>query len=235
MSVARTKPWKGHGMEGWVARWYNSTRAKDMEDFRKAARDVAQHVPGGARVLEIASGPGFFAIELAKIGDFRISGLDISHTMVEIARENARKAGVRVDFRWGNASEMPFADESFDFAYCSAAFKNFSEPVRAMDELYRVLRPDGEALIHDLSRESSEAEIDRFVRESGRGRVDGWITRWVFRHILLKRAYTSEDFAGMSKQSRFGECRMEANGIGIAVRLAKSGTRYCDSSITSIA
>ncbi len=222
MSVAKANPWKGRGMEGWVARWYASTRSKDMSDFRRAACDVARRLADGARVLEVAPGPGFFAIELAKLGDFRISGLDISHTMVEIAGENARKAGVHVDFSWGNASNMPFADESFDFVYCSAAFKNFSAPVKALDELYRVLRPDGEALIHDLSRNCSVAEIDRFVRESGRGSLDGWITRWIFRNILLKRAYTAEDFAAMSQQSRFGESRIETNGLGISVRLAKS-------------
>jgi len=57
-------------------------------------------------VLEVAPGPGFFAIELAKQGDFKLTGLDISQTLVEIAAENARKAGVKIDFRLGNAAAM---------------------------------------------------------------------------------------------------------------------------------
>ena len=225
MPVAQPKPWKGMGMEGWIARWYASSRRRDMEDFRRAARDVAERLPAGARVLEVAPGPGYFAIELASLGDFRITGLDASRTMVQIAAEQARNAGVPVDFRLGNASAMPFAGESFDFIYCSAAFKNFTEPVKALDEMYRVLRPAGEALIVDLSKECPVDEIDRYVEHSGRGPIDTWMTKWIFRRVLLKRAYTREDFVRMSDESRFGACRIDRSGIGIAVRFAKPVAR----------
>jgi AraC-like DNA-binding protein len=57
----------------------------------------------------------FFSVELAKFGDFRITGLDISQTLVGIATQNARNAGAAIDFRVGNASAMPFADESFAY------------------------------------------------------------------------------------------------------------------------
>lgn len=223
MPATQPKPYKGMGMEGWVARWYASSRGRDMEDFCRSAEDAAGRLPAGARVLEVAPGPGFFAIELAKIGGFHITGLDISHTMVEIAAENARKAGVEVDFRWGNASAMPFGDESFDFVYCSASFKNFSEPVKALNEMYRVLRPAGEATIVDLSRECPVAEIDRFVRQSGRGPIDSFMTKLIFRRVLLKRAYTQQDFVQMSEKSRFGGCRIDSDGLGVAVRFGKAG------------
>ena len=221
MPLARPKPWKGMGMEGWVARWYASSRAKDMEDFRRSAKIAAGELLAGARVLEVAPGPGFFAIELAKLGDFRITGLDASRTMVGIAAANARAAGVDVDFRLGNASAMPFPDESFDLIYCSAAFKNFTEPVAALNEMHRVLRPAGEAWIVDLSRDCPLSEIDTFVDHSGRGPIDAWMTKWIFRYVLLKRAYSRGDFQRMSRQSRFGACRFEQAGIGCSVRLSR--------------
>ncbi len=90
-----------------------------------------------------SQGPGYFAIELAKLGDYRVTGLDISETFVEIARANAAQAGVKVDFRRGDASNLPFPKESFDFLLCRAAFKNFSEPQRALEEMHRVLKPSG--------------------------------------------------------------------------------------------
>lgn len=215
------KPYKGLGMEGWVARWYTRTRRNDMEDFRREARSIAQHVRPGWNVLEVAPGPGFFAIELAKLGDFRVTGLDISRTLVEIAKENARKAGVNVDFRLGNAAEMPFAGETFDIAYCSAAFKNFSEPAKALDEMHRVLRPGGEAIISDLCKDASLDEIDTYVKQSGRSKVDAWLTKWTFRHLLLKRAYTKDDFKRMAQSSRFGKCEITAGLIAFQVRFAK--------------
>ena len=221
MTTVDQKAWKGKAMEGWVARWYTRTRQKDMEDFRCDARRVAERMKSGSSLLEVAPGPGFFAVELAKLGDFRITGLDISRTLVEMAKENAKQAGVNVFFRLGNASAMPFEDCSFDFVYCSAAFKNFSEPVQALNEVYRVLRPGGEALVLDLRKDASRDEIDRYVKQSGRSPIDAWMTTWTFRHMLLKRAYSRDEFLNMAKQTRFGACQIRASGIGLEVQFRK--------------
>lgn len=221
MHVTNQKAFKGAGMEGWVARWYARTRRNDMDDFRRQAQVVAQRLPSGSSVLEVAPGPGFFAVELAKLGDFKITGLDISRTFVEIAKENARKAGVRIDFRFGNASSLPFPRDSFDFIYCSAAFKNFSEPVKALDEMHRVLRPGGEALITDLRKDVSLGELDTYLKHSGRSRFDAWMTRWIFRCMLIKRAYTRHQFLHMAETSRFGACQIALSPIGFEVRFSK--------------
>ncbi|HKT51228.1 MAG TPA: class I SAM-dependent methyltransferase [Candidatus Angelobacter sp.] len=222
MNSTAPKAWKGKGMDGWIARWYARTRHNDMEHFRSEASCVAARLPGGCMVLEVAPGPGFFAVELARLGDFKITGLDISRTFVEIATKHARNAGLSIDFRFGNASAMPFADESFDFVYCSAAFKNFSEPVKALDEMHRVLHRGGEALIVDLCKDTPLHEIDAYVKQSGRGPVDAWLTNWTFRHMLLKRAYTRQEFVQMAERSRFGACRITAAPLSTEVRLTKS-------------
>ena len=88
-----------------------------MQGFRRDAGALAERLHRGSDVLDVAPGPGFFTIELARVGNFNITGLDISHTLVEIAAENARNAGLKIDFRWGNASAMPFPDQSFDFTW----------------------------------------------------------------------------------------------------------------------
>ena len=208
-------------MEGWVARWYTRTRRNDMDDFRRQAQAVARQLHTGFNVLEVAPGPGFFAIELAKLGDFRITGLDISRTFVGIAQENARNAGVKIDFRFGNASSLPFPRDSFDFLYCAAAFKNFSEPVKALDEMHRVLRPRGEALIADLRKDVSLEELDTYLQQSGRGHLDLWVTKWIFRSMLIQRAYTRDQFLNMAEQSRFGSCQITASAIGYELRFSK--------------
>lgn len=141
--AAAVKAYRGAGMEGMVAKWYASNTAKSMNDFRAEARRVAGLLPAGARVLEVAPGPGYFAIELARLGGYEITGLDISKTFVEIAQRNATQAGARVEFRGGSASDMPFEAGQFDFLFCRAAFKNFSEPVLALQEMHRVLKPGG--------------------------------------------------------------------------------------------
>lgn len=97
--ASTTKPYKGWGMEGAVAKWYAALTKKSLADFKALARRTAEQIPPRSSVLEVAPGPGYFAIELAKLGDYRITGLDISQTFVEIASANAAQAGVRVDFR----------------------------------------------------------------------------------------------------------------------------------------
>ena len=221
MQTENRKAWKGAGMEGPIARWYNRTRSKDMEDFRREAKRIAGSLADGARVLEVAPGPGFFSIELAKLGQFWITGLDVSHTFVQIAAGNAHKAGVTVDFQQGNASAMPFADASFDFVYCSAAFKNFTEPVKALDEMHRVLRPGGQASVVDLRKDASIDDVNAYINQSGRSGFDAWITRWTFRHMLIKRAYTADALKQMAAQSRFGSCQITTDTVGLELRLAK--------------
>jgi len=220
-SAPQQKPFKGAGMNGWIARWYARTRQNDMQEFRQKAKSLSRHLRPGSRVLEVAPGPGFFAIELAKLGDFQITGLDISQTFVDIARDNARNAGVSVDFRLGNASAIPFPDASVDFVYCSAAFKNFTEPVTALNEMCRVLSAGGEALIDDLRKDASLDEINSYIKGSGRKWLDAWATKWIFRHMLLKRAYTKSDLQQMAQQSRFGTCEVNFSSLSLEVRFVK--------------
>src|ERR1700757_4361900 len=155
MTAATTKGYRGIGMEGGIARWYAKSARKDMDRFRALAARLRDVLPQGGDVLEVAPGPGYLAIEMAKGGAYRVTGLDVSRTMVELAQRNAAEAGVEVDFRHGNASAMPFADDSFDLLACSAAFKNFSEPHQALVEMHRVLRPGGAALVVDLRKDVS--------------------------------------------------------------------------------
>ena len=93
MSTAQqTKPYKGLAMEGLIASWYAKNTGRSIEPFRKEAYEIAHDLPSGSSVLEVAPGPGFLAIELARLGLYRIVGLDISKSFVRIATENAAKA-----------------------------------------------------------------------------------------------------------------------------------------------
>jgi ubiquinone/menaquinone biosynthesis C-methylase UbiE len=171
------KAYKGMGMEGVTAKWYASLTRKVMDEFVTLARRVAEKVSPGSQVLEIAPGPGYFAIELAKLGRYRITAIDISRTFVEIARRNAVEAGVDVNFRQGDVANMPFEPDSFDFLLCRAAFKNFSRPIRALEEMYRVLQPGGRALIIDLRKDASRESVNEAVDRMRLGGLNTVITK----------------------------------------------------------
>jgi ubiquinone/menaquinone biosynthesis C-methylase UbiE len=207
-------------MEGLIARWYARNTGKSIEQFRKEAQGFARRLPGGSAVLEVAPGPGFLAIELARAGSYHVVGLDISKSFVRIATENAAEAGVEVTFREGNASSMPFESDSFDFVYCRAAFKNFSEPVRALHEMYRVLKPDGKAVIHDLRRDAPPEAVKAAVKEMGLGWLNSLLTRWILGR-LRRRAYSQADFRRMVEETPFRTCEINCDLIGLEVSLRK--------------
>src|SRR5579862_1308490 len=107
-TAAPRKGYKGLGMEGSIARWYAWMTGRKIDDFRATARWLAEQLSPGGSMLEVAPGPGYLAIELARLGPYRVVGLDISKSFVRIAADNAARAGVAVTFRHGNASAMPF-------------------------------------------------------------------------------------------------------------------------------
>ena len=220
--ASNRKPYKGMGMEGAVAKWYANLTKKSLEDFKALAQRTAEQLPAGSRVLEVAPGPGYFAIELAKLGQYEITGLDISETFVEIARANAAHANVSVDFRRGNASAMPLQDHTFDYILCRAAFKNFADPLGALEEMHRVLKPGGRAMIIDLRKDASWNSIKQAATEMHLGPIDGIITKLTFKFMLLPRAYTKRLFEQLIAQTHFRKVQIQENLIGLEILLRKS-------------
>jgi len=222
MSTTISKGYKGLGMNCVIATWYAKNTQKNMAAYRRLAQLVAERVSEGAKILELAPGPGYLSIELAKMGNYHIVGLDISPTFVEIAQAKAKEAGIDIDFRLGNASHMPLADDLFDFIVCSAAFKNFSEPVQALDEMFRVLKPGGKALIIDLRPDASIEEIETHIREDmALTGINFLLTKWAFKSMLLKRAHTKDEIRQFASQSKFRTCSIENDGIGMYINLEK--------------
>lgn len=228
MNTTETRRWrfKGPEMEGPVARWYARVRGSDAQRdaYRKQARQLTEGLPAGAQVLEVAPGPGYLAIELARSGEFRVTGLDISRTFVAIATDNALKAQVAVDFQQGDVARMPFVSGSFDLVVCQAAFKNFVLPRTALAEMHRVLRVGGTAVIQDMSHDATHADIEHEVDTMKLDRLRSFTTRATL-EMLKRRAYSAEQFQRLAAGSPFRTCEIATEGIGLEVRLKKETDR----------
>lgn len=209
-------------MEGAIARSYARQRrsGSQPEQYRRQAAELTTGLPDGADVLEVAPGPGYLAIEIARLGRYHITGLDISRTFIQIAGDNAREAGVSVDFQHGDAEQMPFADRSFDLIVCQAAFKNFARPVTALNEMHRVLRPGGLAVIQDMSHDATAADIRREVATMALPRLAALWIRWTLAALRL-RALSPERFRRLAAESAFHGGEVHAAGLGLEVRLRK--------------
>jgi ubiquinone/menaquinone biosynthesis C-methylase UbiE len=210
---------KGVGMEGFIANWYARQTAKDMGRFKDTAQRVAPHVGRRSCVLEIAPGPGYLAIELAKLTGCRMVGVDISHTFVRIANENGVKAGVDVAFENGDAADLPLPSDGFDFVVCTAAFKNFSRPLAVLNEIHRVLKPGGTGLIIDLRKDFSPQAIRDYTKD--KGLINGTIIKWTFNSMLKKRAYTADSIMQLVAQSQFAQGDLRLDDIAFELWLRK--------------
>jgi ubiquinone/menaquinone biosynthesis C-methylase UbiE len=101
-------------------------------------------------VLEVAIGTG---LNLWAYGPgARITGVDLSPSMLDIARKRAADLGRDVNLREGDAHELPFADESFDSVVCTYSLCNIPDVDRAVGEMRRVLRPTGRLILVDHIR-----------------------------------------------------------------------------------
>jgi len=217
----KKKGYKGIGMEGMIAKSYAKNTQKDIVEYRKHAELVADQLEENDNVLEIAPGPGHSSIELAKLGSFNITGLDISKTFVEIAQQNAEAENVAVQFLQGNASDMQFEANSFDFIFCRAAFKNFEEPIEALNEMYRVAKPNGKVLISDLRKDVSSKSIDEYVDSMGMNIVDTLATKLTFKSMLKSRAYTKAQLEEFITKSDFKKYRIDISPMEFSIWLEK--------------
>ena len=99
-------------------------------------------------VLEVAIGTGrnlpFYPDSIR-----RLTGIDVSPGMLDIARARAANAGVAVDLREGDAQVLPFHDASFDTVVCTLALCGMPDDRAAVAEMFRVLRPGGKLLLLD--------------------------------------------------------------------------------------
>lgn len=112
------------------------------------------------RLIDVACGPGVITAALAPAA-VSIAAFDATEQMLAKARARCAKAGLRnVEFKIGDAENLPFADVQFDGAVTRAALHHFADPQRAIGEMFRVLQPGGVAVFADVIS-SEDAEESR--------------------------------------------------------------------------
>jgi len=105
-------------------------------------------------LLDIATGTGDFAITASKIKDIIITGIDISDQMLAVGREKLNKLNLqdRVNFLTGDSENIEFPDNSFEAITVAFGVRNFENLNKGLSEMYRVLKPEGLAVILEFSK-----------------------------------------------------------------------------------
>jgi demethylmenaquinone methyltransferase / 2-methoxy-6-polyprenyl-1,4-benzoquinol methylase len=119
--------------------------------WRERAADLARVGPGD-RALDVATGTGDLALELARRvrPGGEVVGSDFSEGMLERARTKAGgEPGLR--WEWGNALELPYPDDSFDAATVGFGARNFSDLEQGLREMARVTKPGGRVVVLEIT------------------------------------------------------------------------------------
>jgi demethylmenaquinone methyltransferase/2-methoxy-6-polyprenyl-1,4-benzoquinol methylase len=132
--------------------------------WRERAVDFAGVGPG-SRVLDVATGTGDLAIELARrvAPGGEVVGSDFSEAMLARARTKPKPPGAELRFEWGDALELPFADCAFDAATVGFGARNFSDLARGLAEMVRVVRPGGRVVVLEFTS-PTRAPLSLFYR-----------------------------------------------------------------------
>ncbi|HEX5724331.1 MAG TPA: class I SAM-dependent methyltransferase [Longimicrobiaceae bacterium] len=171
----------------WWERYFDETFIDLYRDFltpERTAREVAGlremlMLQPGAEVLDVACGWGRHAVALAQAG-FRVTGLDLSETLLEAARRRAEKEGVEVDFVHGDMRALPWT-ERFDVVLSLFSslgyFGSDEEDLRVLRGACAALKPGGFFLLETMHRDHVAGRYaDRDWWETGDGTLV-WVER----------------------------------------------------------
>jgi demethylmenaquinone methyltransferase/2-methoxy-6-polyprenyl-1,4-benzoquinol methylase len=122
---------------------------------KRAIRIISRHSKN-PEILDVATGTGDLAIAAMRINPLKITGIDISKNMLEIGKEKIIKKNMsgKIELLQGDSENIPFTDNSFDVAMVAFGVRNFSDPLRGLTEMNRVLRNEGMILVLEFSKPS---------------------------------------------------------------------------------
>lgn len=108
--------------------------------------------PPDSTILDVACGTGIVARSAAfkVVNDARVTGLDISKQMLNKASEMAKKPGLEIEWKQGDASQLPFEDNRFDHLFCQQAKQFFTDPQQVLEEIHRVIKSNGTLALNIL-------------------------------------------------------------------------------------
>ncbi|NLF42214.1 MAG: bifunctional demethylmenaquinone methyltransferase/2-methoxy-6-polyprenyl-1,4-benzoquinol methylase UbiE [Bacteroidales bacterium] len=123
---------------------------------RKTVNAIGKHNP--KYILDVATGTGDLAIELLKINPDKITGIDISEEMLRIAKKKTEEKNIshKIDLMIADCEQLPFPDNSFHAASIGFGIRNFENPQKGLDELFRVLDKNGTLAILEFSIPSNK-------------------------------------------------------------------------------
>ncbi len=144
-------------------------RSHRWRTAENSAAYLLPHLAPGKDLLDVGCGPGNLTCDLAaRVAPGRAVGIDAAEEVVAAAREEAGRRGVEVEFAPGDVYALTFGDDEFDVVHAHQVLQHLTDPVAALAELRRVVRPDGLVAVRDsdyaaMTWAPAEPRLDRWL------------------------------------------------------------------------
>ena len=165
----------------------------------------------GKALLEVGCGAGIDLVRFAK-GGARVTGVDLSETAIELAKKNFAHAGVHGDLDVMDGESLAFPDAHFDAVYAHGVLQYTENPVQMVREMFRVLKPGGQAIFMVYNR-FSWLRLMSLVANVGLEHEDAPVLR----------VYSIAEFKRLL--SPFSRARIEVERFPVKSRLHGSGIK----------
>jgi ubiquinone/menaquinone biosynthesis C-methylase UbiE len=161
-------------------------RSHSWRTAGNSAAYLLPHLRPGADLLDVGCGPGTITVDLARlVAPGRVTGIDRAQDVVDKAVAHAAEPGGAVDRRAADVYALPFPDASFDVVHAHQVLQHLVDPVRALVEMRRVLRPGGLVAVRD-------ADYASFAWAP----LDPGLSRWLELYEAVTRRNSAEPDAG---------------------------------------
>jgi ubiquinone/menaquinone biosynthesis C-methylase UbiE len=212
-------------MPSFAARLYDNLTS--VRGVNKTFEDISEYITSflkQGRLLDIGTGPGRLLLEInKKIPKLDLFGLDISSSMLDIAKHNL-KSIESIDLRVGNIVQTDYTDNFFDCIVSSGSFYNWDRPVDGLNEIYRILQSGKTAFIFESNKDYDKALLNSRLRENLKGY--NFIRIKLSKYFLrkqLRMTYSISEFDRILKQTKFVNNykinQIELGNLPIYVRL----------------
>jgi len=149
-----------------AAKLYDSMMKKDALRLQRVqiAEELIHYINEG-RLLDIGTGHGKLLAEIfEKNPKIELHGLDVSEKMIELAKLNLKN--ISVNLKQGNITKTDFNDDYFNLITCTGSFYLWNSPIDALNEIYRILKPQSKVILFESHKEYNMDELDEAIKKN---------------------------------------------------------------------
>ena len=201
-----------------------ATRLAIESYYHPVAEEVATVLKKGT-LLDLGTGPGILPVEIIRRApEVRIVGIDLSRRLIRMAHNRAQRANLskHLSFEVANAANLRFDDNAFDMVISTGMLHSLKKPSSVLKEIFRVLKPGGEAWIYDPARITHYIDKSQWRASLNRGER---FFLWFFGLLGLQKPitlYSREEMTPLIEAAGFSSYTVDEGDGEIRIKMKKA-------------